>query len=320
MKKHTLFLDILQSATRYFGALVVLVSLGILCSGIRIIETGNQAVVLRFGRVVGETREQQVHGPGLLLAFPYIIDEVIVVPTDTVYEQSITTHYSGNLNGTTSETGYVMTGDSNIAVVSASVKYTVSDPVTYALMVKDLPGILDACVSSAMVSHASGMQVDSLLTDQKDAFARAVSETASEKLAAIGTGIQLVSLELTHVSMPEEVRSIYEEVNSASVNVSTMLGRARQQREKLLPQAQSEADTLISQAKSNQARRVSEARQALSEFWGVLEEYEANPDGVKARIYSQKVTEFMEEIEEVRVVSDGNTNFFLNLEDSLGKP
>ena len=320
MKKHTLFLDILQSATRYFGALVVLVILGILCSGIRIIETGNQAVVLRFGRVVGETREQQVHGPGLLLAFPYIIDEVIVVPTDTVYEQSITTHYSGHLNGSTSETGYVMTGDNNIAVVSASVKYTVSDPVTYALMVEDLPGILDACISSAMVSHASGMRVDSLLTDQKDNFARAVTETASEKLETIGTGIQIVSLELTHVSMPEEVRSIYEEVNSATVNVSTMLARAHQQREKLIPQAQAEADTIVAQARSDQARRVAQARQSLSEFWGVLDEYQANPELVKTRIYSQKITEFMDEIEEVRVFSQGDTNFFLNLEDSLGKP
>ena len=312
MKKGSLFLEVLQTATRYFGVLIVLVILGILCSGIRIIETGNQAVILRFGKLVGDTREEQLHGPGLLLAFPYIIDEVIVIPTETVYEQSITTHYSGNLNGSTSETGYVMTGDNNIAVVSASVKYTVSDPVAYALTVKNLPGILDACVSAAMVTEASHMEVDSLLTDQKDAFARAITEGTARKLEAIGTGIRLVSIELTHVDMPEEVRGIYEEVNSATVNVSTMLSRARQQREKIIPQAQAEADTLLANAQAEYSRRVSQARQDLSEFWGVLPEYEKDPEAAAARIYSQKVTALMDGIESVQAVADGDTKIFLS--------
>ena len=312
MKKGSLFLEVLQTATRYFGVLIVLVILGILCSGIRIIETGNQAVILRFGKLVGDTREEQLHGPGLLLAFPYIIDEVIVIPTETVYEQSITTHYSGNLNGSTSETGYVMTGDNNIAVVSASVKYTVSDPVAYTLTVKNLPGILDACVSAAMVTEASHMEVDSLLTDQKDAFARAITEGTARKLEAIGTGIRLVSIELTHVDMPEEVRGIYEEVNSATVNVSTMLSRARQQREKIIPQAQAEADTLLANAQAEYSRRVSQARQDLSEFWGVLPEYEKDPEAAAARIYSQKVTALMDGIESVQAVADGDTKIFLS--------
>ena len=312
MKKGSLFLEVLQTATRYFGVLIVLVILGILCSGIRIIETGNQAVILRFGKLVGDTREEQLHGPGLLLAFPYIIDEVIVIPTETVYEQSITTHYSGNLNGSTSETGYVMTGDNNIAVVSASVKYTVSDPVAYTLTVKNLPGILDACVSAAMVTEASHMEVDSLLTDQKDAFARAITEGTARKLEAIGTGIRLVSIELTHVDMPEEVRGIYEEVNSATVNVSTMLSRARQQREKIIPQAQAEADTLLANAQAEYSRRVSQARQDLSEFWGVLPEYEKDPEAAAARIYSQKITALMDGIESVQAVADGDTKIFLS--------
>lgn len=312
MKKRSLFMDILQSATRYFSILVVIVIVGILCSGIRVIKTGNQAIILRFGKVVGDTYEQQVHGPGLLLAFPYIIDEVIVVPTDKVYEQSITTHYSGSVNGTTSETGYVMTGDSNIAVISASVKYTVSNPVTYALKIEDLPGIIDACVSSAMVSEASHMRVDSLLTDEKDQFAKAIMDIATQKLNEIDAGIRLSSIELTQVAMPEEVRGIYEEVNSATVHVSTMLERARQQREKIIPEAKAQADTTISNAKTLYSQKVADARQSLAEFWGVLDEYQTNPEGVKARIYSQKVKEFIGGIEQIRIVSDGDTNVFLD--------
>ncbi len=312
MKKGSLFTDVLQAATKYFGFLIAIVVIGILCSGIRIIESGNQAIILRMGKIVGDTYEEQVHGPGLLLAFPYIIDEVIVIPTDQVFQQNVIVHDSGESTGKTSKTGYVMTGDNNIAVVAASVKYTVSDPVKYALRAKDISAIIDASVSSAMVRESAAMEVDSLLTDQKDSFTQAIFRRASEKLAEVDVGVALRGIELTKVAMPEEVRGIYDQVNAASVQVSTMLSTAKQYQEKVLPAAHADADTIVSQAESAYSQRIATANQELAEFWGVLEEYKSDPDGVKARIYSQKVSQIMDKIGTVRVVSDGDTNLFLN--------
>ena len=312
MKKSSLFTDILQAATKYFGILIAVVVMGILCSGIRVIQSGNQAIILRMGKIVGDTYEEQVHGPGLLLAFPYIIDEVIVIPTDQVFQQNVIVHDSGETTGKTSKTGYVMTGDNNIAVIAASVKYTVSDPVKYALRAKDIPAIIDASVSSAMVREAAAMKVDSLLTDQKDSFTQAIFRRASQKLNEVDVGVSLRSIELTKVAMPQEVRGIYDQVNAASVQVSTMLGTARQYRERVLPAAQADADTIVSQAEAAYSQRIAAANQDLAEFWGVLEEYESDPAGVKARIYSQKVSKIFEKIGSIRVVSDGDTNLFLN--------
>ena len=134
MKKNKLFAQVLQSMTKYFLILVVIVMVGIACSGIRVVDSGNVALILRFGKLVGDTPEEQIHEPGLLLAFPYIIDEVVLVPTGSVIEQSVTTYYTPD--GTRTVDGsYVITGDQNIAVLSASVKYAISDPVAYALNV-----------------------------------------------------------------------------------------------------------------------------------------------------------------------------------------
>ena len=255
--------------------------------------------------------------------FPYIIDEVIIIPTDQVYQQTVVSHDSGATTGETSQTGYVMTGDNNIAVIAASVKYTVSDPVKYALRVKDLSGIIDACVSSSMVEKAAAMKVDSLLTDENDSFTRAILSRSQEKLTHMDAGVRLTGIELTKVAMPEEVREIYEQVNSATVQVSTMLGTAKQYREKVIPAAHAAADTTISQANSAYSQNVADANQDLAEFWGTLKEYESDPQGVKTRLYSQKVTEFLNKIGSVRVVSDGETNIFINpviKEDSHGEP
>ena len=312
MKKNSLFADILQTVTKYFGILVAVVVVFILCSGIRVVQSGNKAIILRFGKIVGDTYEEQVHEPGLLFAFPYIIDEVIMVPTGNVIQQNVTTYTSGEDTGVTSQGGYVITGDRNIALVSASVKYVVSDPVKYALNVKDIQSVINACVSTSIVNEASAMAVDSLLTDGKDEYSKRVLALASEKLDSAGVGVSLSSLEFTKVSMPEEVRAIYEQVNSATVQASTIIEEANQYRENVIPEAQSYADTTVSQANSDYSQATSAANNDLSEFWGVLEEYQRNPQSVLTRIYSQKVTEFMRKIGKIRVVADGETKIFLN--------
>ena len=163
MKKNNVFSQILTQVTKYLVVLVVLAFLGICLSGVRVVESGNVALILRFGQLVGDTREEQIHEPGLLLAMPYIIDEVVMVPTGSVIEQSVTTYYTPDGEKTT-QGGYVVTGDENIAVLSASVKYVIDDPVAYALHVNQVEQMINGAVSNAMLCQAAGSDVDALLT------------------------------------------------------------------------------------------------------------------------------------------------------------
>ena len=113
MKDSQRFIAIINTAIRYCKWLIVILVALICCSGIRVVNNHEVAVVLRFGRLVGDTREEQVKEPGLLLAFPYVIDEVIKVPVGKVHEVSITTH-AASADPTYAEiedTGYVITGD-----------------------------------------------------------------------------------------------------------------------------------------------------------------------------------------------------------------
>ena len=311
-KKNTLFADILQSITRYFLVLVAAVVIMICVSGIRVVKSGEVALILRFGKLVGDTYEEQVHEPGLLFAFPYIIDEVITVPTGNVMEQVVTTHYTSGPMTSLRSNGYVITGDQNIAVISASVKYVISDPVAYALHVKSIPDTINAFVSTAMVNEAAGMTADTLLTSGKDAFAKAVMERAQAKLSLVEAGVTIGTLELTTVAMPSEVRDTYEMVTSAMVSANTQIEQAKQYRENLLPNAKSQADTLIAEANAMYANSVAAANADLAEFWGVQEEFALNPEVVRTRIYSAKVSQAIAKIGKIRIVQDGDTRIVIN--------
>lgn len=308
MKENNLFAQILASVTKYLRILVILVLVGICLSGVRIIKSGEVALILRFGRLVGQTQEEQVHDAGLLLAFPYIIDEVITVPISTVMEQSVTTYHTPV--GTDTKAGsYVLTGDSNVAILTASVKYVVSDPVAYALNVGDISNMINGAVSNAMLTEAASTDVDDLLTAGKDAYATRSLTRAEENLT--DAGVDLTSLELTKVSMPSEVKTIYDQVNSATVSAATTIENANNYRQTLIPYAESVASTTISTASAEKVLAMADAQTALTEFWGLVEEYRVNPDVVRTRVYSQKVNALFDTIQKVRVVEDGQTSIVL---------
>ena len=312
MKQKTLFADVLETVTKYFLILVILVVVGIFFSGVRVVETGNVAVVLRFGKIVGEGREEQVKEPGLMFAFPYIIDEIVMVPVGSVMEQTVTTHYTDPQDLSTLSGGYVITGDQGVAVVSASVKYVISDPVAYALYVKDVPGMINNVVSAAMLNEAARVNVDNLLTDGKSAYAKAITSRAADKLALIGVGVSITAVELISVAMPEEVREVYEAVNSATVQATTMVDRANQYATNLLPNAQAQATTMIAQTSAECAKKISDADMDLAEFWGALPEYKLRPEVVKTRIYSAKSIDFIKKLQKVYVVQNGDSKIFID--------
>lgn len=310
--KNAVFADILSSLSKYFIVAVIVMVLAICFSGVRFIRSGNVALILRFGHLVGDTYEEQVHEPGLLLAFPYIIDEVVVVPTGSVVEQQITTHYTDGFMTELKKNGYVVTGDQNIAVISACVKYRITDPVLYALNISDIEAIVNGSVSNAMVESAAGMSVDDILTSGKEVYASRTVALAQEKLDIAQTGITVNTIELTKVSMPKEVVGIYNDVTASAVQASTILENAQKYRDTILPSAESQANTLVADANTAYSSSISQANQTLVEFWGLLEEFKANKDVVKTRVHNQKIQEAISKIGTVKIVRDGDSKIIIN--------
>lgn len=306
--------DVLTAVSRCFCVAILVVVLCIAFSGVRIVKSGEVALVLRFGKLVGDTPEEQVHEPGLLFCFPYFIDEVVTVPVESVMQRTVMTHYTDGEIEDWKSSGYVITGDQNIALISASVKYIISDPVAYALYINEAGSMIDACVSNSMLETASKTGVDDLLTAGKEAYAAEVYAETQRKLDLAGIGVILQALELTEVSMPEEVRETYDAVNAATVQASTLLEEAHQYRNTLIPNAEALASSIISSANAQYKTMISFATNDLSEFWGLLDEYQGTPDAVKTRIYNEKMAQALLKIGQVRLVDDGDSKIFIDWE------
>lgn len=310
--KSVIFTDILSSLSKYFLIAVFIMIAAICLSGVRFVKSGNVALVLRFGELVGKTQEDQIHEPGLLLAFPYIIDEVIMVPTGSIIEQKVTTHYSENYIEDMKRDGYVITGDQSIAVISSTVKYSITDPVAYALNTTDIESIINASVSNAMVESAASMSVDEILTSGKEKYSKSTAKSAQEKLDLLNAGVKIKTIELTKVSMPKEVASIYNQVNESVVYANTLMEKAQNYWDTTIPAAESKAKTLVTDAQSQQSERIATANKNLAEFWGVVDEYNQSPEVVRTRLHNAKYQEIISKIGTVKIVQDGDSKIFIN--------
>ena len=314
-KKNAVFEDIITTVSRYFVVLVVIVVVCIALSGIRFVKSGEVAVVLRFGKLVGSTYEEQVHEPGILLAFPYIIDEVVTVPTGTVMERVVTTHYTEGNMSTINNNGYVITGDNNMALMKVSVKYSITDPVEYALRVKDVENIIDACVSNAMLEKAIYTKFDDILTSGKEEYNKSVLESAQQSLDNNNIGVTISTIEFISVAPPAEVNAAYVAVNQATIEADSILNAAQQEATRIKQEGQAASNKIVSDAETLYSQKTAAAKADLAEFWGTIEEYESSYTSralVRTRIRNEKITAAVSKIGKVITVKDGNSHIVIN--------
>ncbi len=307
-KSIEVFETIMLSVMKYFKWVVVASVALIVLTGVYKVDSNEVAIVLRFGRLVGTTTSEQIKNPGLHFAFPYIIDEVIKVPVETVQEITVETHYSADtaISKNIKNSGYVITGDSNLVLIRSVVKYKVSDPVRYALYINEINEIVNGVVSGETVPLVTSMTVDSVLTTEKAQLSENLRRNTQKVLNELGCGIIITNIELTNVIPPNETKDSFDAVNTASVKKQTLIQEANDYTESKIPKAQADSDSLVGEAKKTQSERIAKANDDVAEFNGLYEQYKANPGVVENGVFRNRVSKVLAGAGATVIVPEGN--------------
>jgi membrane protease subunit HflK len=284
----------------------VLFALSLLFSCAYKVENDEIAVVLRFGRLVGDNPADRIKRPGLHFAFPHIIDEVVKIPVGKVRQVTVTTHFAnGNaINSDVNRNGYLITGDSNIVLVEATVKYRIDSPIEYALYHKDATQVINGAVSGALEKCVSLASVDELLTTGKVRLAEGVRRVSQELLDSLASGVNLTNVELTNLTPPEEVMWDFRAVIAATAQKETLIQQANGYRVNTLPTSQSKAQQLIENAKARQNEELAAAQTGIAAFDGLYAQYEQNPDIVNEGVFRSRIGAILSKMQVV-VARDG---------------
>jgi len=291
-KVFIVFTQIMEYIIKYFKLTVCFAAVLIVLSGVYLVESSQAAIVLRFGKLVGDSSEKQIKKPGLHFALPFFIDRVIKIPVHTVQEIEVTTHYKPQgsvVSPDIDKNGYVITGDKNVILIKAKVKYQINDPVCYTLFTNDAAKTLDGIISGELTSIASHSGVDSILTSGRAQLSNDVTKNSQKIIDGLKLGVLISGVELTEISAPAETIRYFEEVRNAAIYKATGYQRAQEYASTRLLGAEAAANSLKQTAISQQAEKTTKSRGEMAEFYGLYDQYSRNPQIIMAGTFRQRV-------------------------------
>jgi len=265
---------------------MVLVFLG---SGFFTVGPQEKAVILRFGRPVGEGQKALLSA-GLHWSFPYPIDEVVKIPITesqiisstvgwyfTTPEQELSGEElppGAGLNPAID--GYLITADKNIIHSRATIHYHIVDPLHYVFDFTNAAGAVQDALNNALVSTAARFNVDAIYPDNA-AFQDAVLQRFSDLADQENLGI---SLELGDVRSipPRQLTAVFAAVTTARENRSKLLDDARSYQNKVLSESTAQSVTITNLAATDRDNYVKSLKADAKRFTDLLPEYEKYPN------------------------------------------
>jgi modulator of FtsH protease HflK len=312
---------VIDSAWERMHWWIVAMALLYLLSGVTVVKPDEVAVVLRWGRLVGDTPAQQEHGAGLLFAFPRPMDRVVRVQVKRIQEVPISTLAAGpvsppdddvlpssteSLNPITQ--GYALTGDENILHVDMVARYRVRDAAEWAFYGPKAEDILRVEVTAAMVRSIGEMAVDRVLTEGRKDLIAIATRRAQAGLDMSHSGLELTSLELVLLGPPSALTRDFDAVQSAYIGAETAKKDAQAYAESMVPQARARAEAAVAGAQASTTADLARARGESQAFLALEKEYRANPAVVKERLYRDAVENALSRAAKIRWIPPPGPN------------
>lgn len=229
--------DALRTTFRVLKAVMVLLIIAFLLSGLTRVDENEEAMVLRFGRPTSGVQQ-----PGLLVALPYPIDETIRLPVKELMTRRSDMHWPASDRTPQGldpmRDGALLTGDRGLVHVKWTMTYRIKDIEQFVRTVADsnvgqderIESLLDNLLANAAVLEATGTAAIDIYPRSPEALAKRVRARLNRSLDSLGSGLEVVALDIADSTVPGPARQAF-------LNVT----KQQSTRQKLIRNAQREA-------------------------------------------------------------------------------
>lgn len=313
----------LKRSFYFVKALVAVLAVGAVFSCMKQVEPGEQAVILRFGKVVTASDGTTVRKPGVVWALPYPIHEVVKIP---VGESRTVRSSVGWLKGLTDEQidtadetvvgefmelppgqhGYTLTTDHNIIHVRATAKYRISDPVRFMFDFENGAESLTNVLDNAILYASARMKADDALFGGEN-----IDETFEEKVALrintlidrLKLGVRIENVDIKKVP-PLATKLQFDEVQQSEQERSESINEAQGYAGETLGRAVGESNAVISASIGRSRARVQSVQADAAYFEDQLPHFLANRDLYVKRLMVETMKSSLTNAQEVFVLPE----------------
>ncbi len=295
--------------------LVVLGVVGMfIFSGVKIIKTTDNGVVLRFGKY------HSILQPGLHFVLPFV-DVVYNVPVTIVQKEEFGFRTSSlgeksSWNNEITLESSMLTGDLNIINVEWVVQYKIVDPKAWLFNVheKERENTVRDVSRATINSLVGDRAILDIMGEERNNIQAFAKDLMNEKYSGLGLGIVVSSVQLQNVVPPHDVQQAFEDVNIAIQDMNRLINEGKEAYNREIPKTKGEADQLLQQALGYASERINVAEGDVARFNLVYEEYQKSPLITKRRLYLETLGDIFASGDKVTII-DKNLKNFLPLKD-----
>jgi membrane protease subunit HflK len=304
-----------------FGGVIVLLIAMFVISGIFTVKTGDEAVVLRFGKHVS------THvSAGLKWHIP-IIEKVYKVNLSEVkrLEFGFRTTSQGNSKEKPQfedqlGESLMLTGDENLVNAETIVQYKVKNAEDFYFNVDDPIGTLTIISESIIRRCIANHPLDEVLTDNKFGVQQEIKDELQQVVDKYKLGIAITAIQLQDVNPPKEVDAAFKDVSSAREDKTSYINEANSYKNEIIPNARGNAAEMINKAEAYREQRMEEAKGDASNFTQILEKYKQGKTVTRTRMYLETLEEVLPNIDKYIMSENGDTLKLLPLNEAVAAP
>ncbi|CAG2126669.1 Modulator of FtsH protease HflK [Cupriavidus yeoncheonensis] len=252
-----------------------------LASGFFMVQEGQTAVILQFGKFKYST------GPGINWRLPWPIQSAEVVNLSGV--RSVEVGRSTSIKDSNLKDSSMLTQDENIIDVRFTVQYDIQDASEFLFFNKTDRGGDEELVTQAAETSVREIvgrnKMDAVLYENREQIAQGLAKSIQSILTAYKTGIRVISVNVQSVQPPEQVQAAFDDVNKASQDRERAISEGQAYANDVIPRAKGTAARLKEESEAYRARVVAQAEGDASRFRSVQGEYAKAPQVTRDRIY-----------------------------------
>ena len=331
--------EALRSSFAIVKFVMVLLVVVFLASGFFTVGPQQQAIILRLGRPLGQG-DKALLGPGPHWSLPYPIDESVIVSVSglqqvrstigwyatTPAEEAMATEpklpFGVPLNPITD--GYLLTADTNVVHVRATLTYRISDPLLYIFSFVNASNTVQRALDTSLLAAAARYNVDDILTRDVIGFKETLRRLATGFVETQKLGVTIEDCVVERSRAPRQLQDDFDAVVNAEVKRTKLLTDARGYENEVISRAAADASSRTNVAEADRARLVKEIAGRAAQFEQLLPRYNDNPTLFVQQRLSETIGRVLTNVQDkifLTESADGNSKELrLMLNRELPKP
>lgn len=243
---------------------IIIIILIYLSTGLYTLESGQEALTLRFGKFVSKQTD-----PGINYHLPYPFESI-----RRVHVQKVQKVLLQDKTGTGFES---LTGDENLIMVKAVVSYDVKNTEKYIFKSTKPQDIIKLASTTCLNNEIAKRNVDEVMTTGKSFLRLVLKEKMQNMLDLFDVGVRIISVELTDITPPQSITESFKAVSNARERKQRIIKEAEGYLNTIVPKARGQASSIISEAQAYSKETLNLANARVETFNALSKEYIKNP-------------------------------------------